>query len=281
MRRRTKVICTVGPASNDWATLKAMYEAGMNVVRINMSHATYDEAERTIRWVGTLNRQVRYAVPIILDTQGPEIRTGVLEEPVDLKTGSRAFLTSSNTDDGSHSLPVIEVQYPDFEDALSEGDTIRLDNGLINLKVLEKESRGLTCRVTDGGLLGSRRHVNLPGIHVNLPSITEKDKEDIAFAQKHDLSFIAQSFVRNAEDVEAMRDLLGTSHQWVKIISKIENHEGVENASQIAEISDAVMVARGDLGIETDMAALPALQRRLVERTIQQGTPMHRSNSSA
>lgn len=271
MRRRTKVICTIGPATNDWETLKAMYESGMNVVRINMSHASYDDAERTIRWVGTLNRQVRYAVPIILDTQGPEIRTGPLEEPMALTADMDVFMTSTTDDDGSHDLPVIEVQYRDFQDALSEGDTIRLDNGLINMVVLEKEPRGLKCRVRDGGLLRGRRHVNLPGIHVNLPSITEKDKEDVAFAQKHDLSFIAQSFVRNADDVEAMRELLGTSHQWVKIISKIENHEGVAHAAEIAEKSDGVMVARGDLGIETDMAALPTLQRNLVESTIRRG----------
>lgn len=243
----------------------------MNAVRLNMSHATHDDAERTIRWVGTLNRKVKYPVPVILDTCGPEIRTGALDNPIELKSGNRVFLSSRCKGYKEKQVPAIEVNYQDFERTLGEGESIRVDNGLINLKVIEKSKHGLLCNIVDGGLLKGRRHVNLPGVHLNLPAISAKDREDIVFAQKHDVSYIAQSFVRNGEDVETMRELLGESRRWVRIIAKIENHEGVANAGEIADKSNGVMVARGDLGIETDIAALPGLQRRLVEQTISLG----------
>ena len=269
--RRTKIICTLGPVSMNWDVIHAMYEEGMNAVRINMSHATYDDAARAIRWIRTLNRKVKYAVPVILDTSGPEVRTGVLSEPMELTTGQQVTLTSSDkavTQDGEQS---IYIGYPDFEDVLGEGDYIRIDNGLINLKVVTKQPEGLRCRVLDGGNLDSRKHVNLPGVHINMPSISDKDKSDIEFAKEQDVCFIAQSFVRSADDILQMRELLGESHRWVKVIAKIENFEGVEQAAAISKVADGLMVARGDLGIETDMAALPTLQRKLVETTLRKG----------
>ena len=273
-RRRTKIVCTVGPASNDWDTMRAMQEAGMDAVRINMSHASQDDAARTVELVHELNHELKYPIPIMLDTNGPEIRTERRSEPLRLQQGERVVVSGSNNPEGLENLPVIQVGYPRFENSVRVGDTIRLDNGLINLKVKEKTVQGLLCHVLDGGKLGSRKHVNLPGVYVELPSISAKDEEDVKFAKEHGVSFIAQSFVRSPADIQAMRSLLGESHQWVKVIAKIENQEGVKEVESIASASDAIMVARGDLGIETDISALPRLQRNLVQTTLKIDNPI-------
>ena len=269
--RRTKIICTVGPASNSWETIQGMYQAGMNVVRINMSHSKHEDALRAIRWVATLNRSARYTVPVLLDTAGPEIRTGKVDDPIRLRRGSRVHVSANGIGVQQQDFPCIEVSYPEFCEHLAVGDTIRLDNGLINLRVIAQEKGRLLCEVDDGGLLGSNKHVNLPGVHVNLPSITEQDKEDIRFGVANDICYVAQSFVRSAEDIRAMRELLGDSAQRVKIIAKIENQEGVANIEEIAAEAHGIMVARGDLGIETNLSELPFLQRTLVEKTVQAG----------
>ncbi len=266
MRRKTKIICTIGPASNSYSIIERLYRAGMSVVRINMSHATPDEANNAIHWVKTLNRKVKYPVPIMLDTQGPEIRTGALAKPLALRPGQKVFLTVEPLPEGHDGELSIEVQYPDLPDAVAVGDRVRLDNGLLNLDVLARHGRRLECRVVDGGELGSRKHVNLPGVAVNLPSITAKDRADIAFGVEQEIDYVALSFVRSADDVAEFRELLGPkSAKTVRIIAKIENQEGVRNAEAIAGAADGVMVARGDLGIETNIAELPGVQRNLVE----------------
>lgn len=273
MRRKTKIICTVGPATNSYPALERLYAAGMAVVRLNMSHATHAEAESAIHWVKTLNRKVKYPVPIMLDTQGPEIRTGLLAEPMRLRDGEEVFLDAqprSPRNQPALSAPdavrTIEVNYPGLPDAVAAGDRVRLDNGLVNVEVLAREGARLRCRVVDGGRLGSRKHVNLPGVAVDLPSVTAKDREDIAFGVAQEVDFVALSFARSAEDVAEARQLLGPKGgRTVKLVAKIENQEGVRQAEAIAAAADGVMVARGDLGIETDIALLPSVQRRLVE----------------
>lgn len=271
MRRRTKIICTVGPSSNDWETIRSMHEAGMDVVRINMSHSSHDEAAKTVALIQRLNRTLRHSVPILLDTKGPEIRTGERVEPINLVPGAEVLLSGKPRCEERPERMTINVGYSEFSKSLQIGDTIRLDNGLINLEVMEQVDDGLVCRVTDGGELGSRRHVNLPGVHVNLPAISAQDREDIAFAKENEISFIAQSFVRSADDVLALQELLGSSHQWMKIIAKIENHEGVQEAESISRVAYGLMVARGDLGIEMDIARLPRLQRQLVDIALRMG----------
>lgn len=271
MRRRTKIICTVGPSSNDWETIRSMHEAGMDVVRVNMSHSSHDEAARTVALIRKLNRTLRHTVPILLDTKGPEIRTGERVEPINLVPGAEVLLSGKPRCIERPERLTINVGYSEFAKSVQIGDTIRLDNGLINLEVMKQVDDGLVCRVTDGGELGSRRHVNLPGVHVNLPAISVQDREDIAFAKEHEISFIAQSFVRSADDVLALQELLGSSHQWVKIIAKIENHEGVQEAESISRVAYGLMVARGDLGIEMDIARLPRLQRQLVDTALRMG----------
>ena len=271
MLRRTKIICTIGPASNDFDTLNAMYEAGMNVARINMSHATHDDAARTIGWIKTLNRKAKYPVPVLIDTQGPEIRTAKLDRPLVLRKGTEVVLIPESRDYKGPVTSSLEVQFEGLKGAVSIGDTIVLDNGLINLRVSDQEPAAIRCAVLDDGEIGSRKHVNIPGVHINLPAITPKDRDDVAFGLDLDVDFIAQSFVRSHEDIAKMRELLGARNHGVHIVAKIENREGAKNIGSIAKAADGLMVARGDLGIETDIATLPNLQRQLVRSSFQSG----------
>ncbi len=268
-RRRTKVICTIGPATSSFNGLKKLYEAGMNVVRINMSHSDHANARKIIGWIKTLNRQIESPIPILLDTQGPEIRTGELEHPMQLNEGEIVRLTVR--DPNMVETKSIQVNYEEIVDAVDVGRIVTLDNGLINFEVLEKSSNHLTCKVIDGGTLGSRKHVNLPGVRINLPAITDKDRKDIRFGVEHDVDFVALSFVRRPEDVRELRDFLGAKQNTIKIIAKIEDQEGVTNIHEIVQLADGVMVARGDLGIETNIADLPNVQRRIVHSAAQWG----------
>jgi pyruvate kinase len=249
--------------------LAGLHGAGMNVVRLNMSHADHEGAAKIVNWIRTLNRQVRYPVAILLDTQGPEIRTGDMAQPMELKTGDVVSLTVRGEIDVEHRS--IQVNYADLVSSVDVGDRITIDNGLINFEVLEKNGALLTCRVIDGGMLGSKRHVNLPGVRVNLPSITEKDVRDIQFGIAHDVDFIALSFVRTADDIVKLRGLLGDKAQNVKVIAKIEDQEGVSNIDSIVDVADGIMVARGDLGIETNIAEMPNLQRTIVRKCTMHG----------
>ncbi|MEM7080118.1 MAG: pyruvate kinase [Pseudomonadota bacterium] len=267
--RRTKIVCTIGPATTSFPKLKALYEAGMNVVRLNMSHADHATAKKIINWIKTLNRQIPQPVAILLDTQGPEIRTGILDNPMELTKGEEVTLTVRDPEQVE--TKSIHVNYAELVDVLEVGKIVTVDNGLLNFEVLEKRDKQLRCRVVDGGTLGSRKHVNLPGVRVNLPAITAKDRRDIAFGVENDVDFIALSFVRSADDVQELRDFLGSKQNTIKIIAKIEDQEGVTNVHEIVKLSDGVMVARGDLGIETDIADLPNVQRRIVHSSAKWG----------
>ncbi len=269
MRRRTKIICTIGPATASFEGLKALCEAGMDIVRINMSHSDHESAAKIINWIKTLNRHVNYPVPVLLDTQGPEIRTGVLETPMELNSGDVVALSVRDGDLVEQRS--IHVNYTELVDVVEVGRIITVDNGLMNFRVLQKKDHQLTCEVIDGGTLGSRKHVNLPGVRVNLPAITSKDRDDIAFGMANDVDFIALSFVRSPDDVVELQQLLGRKRQSTKIVAKIEDQEGVNNIHQIVAVADGVMVARGDLGIETDIADLPNVQRRIVHACARQG----------
>jgi len=233
----------------------------MNIVRLNMSHADHASSTKVINWIKTLNRKVKYPVAILLDTQGPEIRTGEINEPMDLAAGDEVSISVLPEDVERSS---ILIDYHELIDVLHVGSKLTVDNGLINFEVLEKEGPRMRCKVLDGGSLGSRRHVNLPGVRVNLPAITAKDRNDIAFGVSHDVDFIALSFVRSAADIEELGGVLGSKAKNIKIIAKIEDQQGVTNVREIVGAADGIMVARGDLGIETNIADLPNVQRRIV-----------------
>ncbi len=270
--RLTKIICTIGPACDQIPTLEAMANAGMNVARINMSHGSRESHLAIVRNLKSLNKKLNHPIAILADLQGPEIRTGELKEALDLKIGDEFTFTISpgqNTEERS-----VFVNYPDIVHDMHVGDKVALDNGLINLEVLSVSDHALRCRVLDGGTLGSRKHVNLPGIRVNLPSITEKDKSDIEFAADEDFDFIALSFVRSPDDVLEARSIIEDKGGHTRLIAKIENREGVDNFSEILKVADGVMVARGDLGVEIPLEELPIAQRRMVRECAIAGKPV-------
>lgn len=267
--RKTKIICTIGPATESFEMLQKLAHAGMNVVRLNMSHGDQASHTKVIKAIKRLNRELPYPVAVLLDTQGPEIRTGERDNDLNLQTGDIISVVARGTQDvEEHSLM---VNYADLIADMDVGDRLTVDNGLINLEILEKQERVMRCRVIDGGVLKSKRHVNLPGIRVNLPAITEKDKADILFGMEMDVDYIALSFVREASDITQLHTLLAEKAGKIKVIAKIENQEGVENIDAIINAADGIMVARGDLGCEVDFWELPNIQRRIVRSCAQQG----------
>jgi pyruvate kinase len=271
--RLTKIICTLGPASFSSEMIEKLATAGMNVARLNMSHGDHESHLLSIRRIRSLNRTLNHPLAILLDLKGPEIRTGEVRESLHLAVGeiyTVTVLPNANTEEQS-----IHIDYQDMVTHLKVGDRITVDNGIINLEVLEVRVHDLRCRVLDGGKLGSRKHINLPGVRVNLPSITDKDRVDIRFGVEHDVDFIALSFVRNAEAVlDARKVIEDAGGHHAKIISKIENQEGVENFDSILEVSDGIMIARGDLGCEVDFADLPVIQREINRKCVMAGKPV-------
>ncbi|MDD9940413.1 MAG: pyruvate kinase [Myxococcales bacterium] len=271
--RLTKIICTLGPASGSSEMIERLANAGMNVARLNFSHGDQASHLLTIRRVRSLNRRLNHPIALLLDLQGPEIRTGEVSENIHLDVGETYTLTVVPNADPEERT--IHVDYRHMAEHLTVGDRITVDNGLINLEVLEVLDNGLRCRVTDGGKLGSRKHINLPGIRVNLPSITEKDRRDILFGIEHDVDFIALSFVRSAEAVrDARRIIEEAGGHHAKIVSKIENQEGVDHFDEILAESDAIMVARGDLGVELEFEELPSIQREIARKCVLAGKPV-------
>jgi len=267
--QKIRIICTIGPATESYEMLKKMYEAGMNIVRLNMSHGTHESHAKVIKHIKTLNKKVEFPIPILLDTQGPEIRTGDLANDLNLQQGAIVSISARGPLDVEESS--IHIHYADLIETVNVGDKITVDNGLINFEVLEKTGRLMQCRVLDDGVLKSKRHVNLPGIRVNLPAITQKDEKDIAFGLAADVDYIALSFVREADDIRQLKQLMGNKVGKIKIIAKIEDQEGVRNLEDIIQESDGIMVARGDLGAEINLEDLPNVQRRIVRLCAENG----------
>lgn len=267
--RKTKIICTIGPDTSSYEMLRKLHEAGMDVVRLNMSHGDHDSCGRIIKSIRTLNQHTNRTIPILLDTQGPEIRTAELSEALNLETGSTISLVvrgAANVEESS-----IQVDYADFMEQVHVGDTVTVDSGMINLEVLTKQDRAMTCRVIHGGFLQSKRHVNLPGIRVNLPAITSKDREDILFGLEQAVDYIALSFTRAGSDIDELHELLGEQAKKVRVIAKIEDQEGVRNMKELVDKADGIMVARGDLGVEVDFVDVPNIQRSIVKLCAERG----------
>ena len=267
--RKTKIICTIGPATDSLEMLENLANAGMNVARLNMSHGTHESHRKVIDAIRVLNLKLNHPIAVLLDTQGPEIRTGDMANDLHLNDGDTISIVARGAEDVESSS--IHINYEDLITDVGIGDIITVDNGLINLEVLSKEERVMQCKVIDGGLLKSKRHVNLPGIRVNLPAITEKDRRDIEFGMSLDVDFIALSFVRQAEDIRELRELLGDKAETIKIIAKLEDQEAVTNMVEIIEAADGVMVARGDLGVEVPLEVLPRIQRRILRTCAEMG----------
>jgi len=254
----TKIICTIGPASDSPKKMEELAEAGMNIARLNFSHGTHHSHKKIIEQIRKLNKDRQYPIAIMLDTQGPEIRTG--DKVITLISGKRVCVTIPPNEESEGTL---FVNYVDLKDDLKDGSCISLDGGLMSLKVCGKNKKGLDCEVIDGGFVKAHRHVNLPGAIVKLPGITETDKQDIFFGIEQKLDVIALSFVRSSETIREVRASLGVHAQQIKLIAKIENQEGVERLEEIVQEADGVMVARGDLGSEVELEEVPQIQRRI------------------
>lgn len=267
--RKTKIICTIGPVTESIEMLEKLAFAGMNIARLNMSHGSHESHAKIIQSLKQLNTKLDHPVAILLDTQGPEIRTGDMANDLHLDEGDTLSIVARGAENVEESS--IQINYEDLINDVDIGDTITVDNGLINLQVLEKQERVMQVKVIDGGLLKSKRHVNLPGIRVNLPAITEKDRRDIQFGMDQGVDFIALSFVREANDIQQLRDILGERANEIKIVAKLEDQEAITNMVEIIEAADGVMVARGDLGVEVPLEVLPRIQRRIIRTCAEMG----------
>ncbi len=270
--RKTKIICTLGPATETAEMLRAMVEAGTNIFRLNMSHATHDWVRTIVPRIRAVARELDVIVGILMDTQGPAIRTGDLPTKIELKPGEIfEFTVRGERSEEAHS---VDVNYDGLVEDIEVGDTVLVDNGVIHMKVLAKSGHKVRCQVLTAGLLGSRRHINLPGVKVNLPPLTDKDLADVALGAELHVDFVALSFCREASDVELLRKVLWEHGSQARIIAKIEDQLAVRNLDGIIQTADAIMVARGDLGIECPMEDLPIIQRRIVKRCLRFGRPV-------
>jgi pyruvate kinase len=266
--KKTKVVCTIGPASEMKDCLeKLIGTAGMNVMRMNFSHGDYEEQGFRIKNVKELNKEKNWNVGMALDTKGPEIRTGYLknDEPVMIHTGDKIRITMDYSYLGDANK--VAISYPGLYDDIEVGGRILIEDGLLTLKVVEKDAKvkELICEAQNDRKLKNKRNCNVPGVILNMPYISPKDKADMEFACDQGLDFIFASFVRRADDIKQIRDILaakGNTH--VKVISKIENQEGVRNMQEIIALSDGVMVARGDLGVDVDAWDLPEIQKEMI-----------------
>ena len=268
MYKKTKIVATISDARCDVGLIQRLYDAGMNVVRLNTAHQDAAGMKRVIDNV----REVSSHIGVLVDTKGPEVRTTATDAPIAYAKGDVVRIV------GDASLRTtkecIAVTYGQFATDVPEGAQVLIDDGELGLRVEYKEGNALLCRVENDATLGSRKSVNVPGVRINLPALTERDRQNIAFAIDYDVAFIAHSFVRSAADVLKVRAMLDEAGSDIRIIAKIENQEGVDHIDEILEAADGIMIARGDLGIEVRQELIPGIQRRLVDKAIRAHKPV-------
>ena len=270
--RRTKIIATIGPATASSAMIANLIEAGMNVARINMSHASHDALRISVKAIREAAHARQRHVGILMDTQGPAIRTGDLSVPLDLTPGQEFVLTVRG--ERSEEQRSVDVNYENFVNDINVGDVVLIDNGQIHMKVLAKQANKVECQVLTPGTLGSRRHINLPGVKISLPALTAKDLADVELGLELGVDFIALSFVREAKDIRQLRAVIDRASHRPLVLAKIEDREAVENLNAIIQEADGIMVARGDLGIEVPYEELPIIQRKAVKTCLRIGRPV-------
>ena len=264
--KKTKIVCTMGPSTDDKEVLRSIIRGGMDVARFNFSHGTHPEQKARMDMLKMVREEEHSNTAILLDTKGPEIRTGVLKDGKKVKLEAGEMLTLT-PEDIMGDAQKVSITYEGLAEDVDRGKKILIDDGLIELEVVKKVGRDIVCRILNGGELGERKGINVPNVPVRLPAITEKDKEDIKFGVEQDIDFIAASFVRNAECILEIRAYLKSLHaQYIPIIAKIENAEGIRNIDEIIRAADGIMVARGDLGVEIPAEELPYLQKMLIQK---------------
>lgn len=267
--KKTKIICSIGPSSYDPNVMTKMVLNGMDVARINFSHATIDEREKVVSSVKEVRRATGKNVAILYDTKGPEFRCGMMENDcIELVEGKTIRLVKENCLGNDKRF---SVNHASAIESLNVGNVVLLENGLMKIEVISKEIDGVTCKIIVGGTLGNKKSLSAPGVKLDIPFISDIDKEDIIYAVEHEADFIALSFVSTKEDVLEVRDILKEYNSNVLLISKIESMTGIENIKEILEVSDGVMVARGDLGVEAPMEELPFLQKLIIDEARRQG----------
>jgi pyruvate kinase len=270
--RRTKIVCTLGPSSNTKEEIERLYRAGMNVVRINFSHGTHEGHKQTIGYVREVAEKVGYAIPVLMDLQGPKIRVGQMKDDAQvIKTGDMVRLTSEEVEGTSELVP---IDYPHLADDSQVGNQILIDDGLLELRIVKKGSDGIVAKVVVGGVLKSRKGVNLPDVDISMSSLTEKDKKDLEFGLKVGVDYVAMSFVRSARDVQDVISRIRAAGSNAAIIAKIEKPEAVKVIDDIIEETDGIMVARGDLGIEIPSEQVPLVQKKIIEKCRVAGKPV-------
>ena len=271
--KRTKIVCTLGPASEKEEVLRELIKSGLNVCRMNFSHGSHEEHKGRMDLVKKIREELGQPTAILLDTKGPEIRTGQFDMPeVLLEEGQQFTITMK---DVMGNKEMCTVSYKGLANDVKAGDTILIDDGLVGLTVKEVNGDDIVCEVQNSGIVKNHKGVNVPGVKVNLPAITEKDRSDIEFGIEQGIDFIAASFVRKVSDVLAIREILEENNaEHIKIISKIENQEGVDNLDEIIEVSDGIMVARGDLGVEIPTEEIPVVQKLMIKKCNEAGKPV-------
>ena len=270
--RKTKIIATLGPATESPEMIGSLIDAGLNIFRLNMSHATHEWVRRVVKDIRAAAAARRICIGILMDTQGPAIRTGDLRVPLKLRPGEKFIFTVRGAK--SEEVNSVDVNYAEFVDDIHVDDVVLVDNGAIQMKVLAKHGNKVECEILTDGQLGSRRHINLPGVKVSLPAMTEKDLADIKLGLDLAVDYIALSFVRTAKDMKQLRKIVSKARRQPLCVAKIEDQQAIKNLDSIVQESDAVMVARGDLGIEVPYEELPIIQRKIVKTCLHVGRPV-------
>ncbi len=268
--RKTKIICTLGPSTDSEETLKALINAGMNVGRFNFSHGLYDEQENRLAMLEKVREELDVPVAALLDTKGPEIRLTTFEKgSVVLKEGQEFTLTTKEVEGNEN---IVGISYKDLPSDVEKGVHILIDDGLIDMEVLEVSSTDIKCRVVNGGKISDRKGVNVPNVDLTMPFLSPKDRKDLIFGVQHGFDFIAASFVRTADDVREMRAFLKEyGGDDIQIIAKIESYQGIKNIDAIIKEADGVMVARGDMGVEIPLEDVPAIQKMIIKKGYKAG----------
>ena len=263
--KKTKIICTMGPNTSDKNIMMELAKNGMDVARFNFSHGDYEEHQGRLELLKDVRKELDIPVAALLDTKGPEIRTGQLKDgkKVTLKEGQTYTLTTREVT-GDDTIGYIN--YSGLNSDVAPGNKILIDDGLIEMDVVEVKDTDIICTVVNGGELGEKKGVNVPNVKIKLPALTDKDKEDIRFGIKHGFDFIAASFVRTADCIREIKEMLEEQGSSMKVIAKIENAEGIENLDAIIEAADGIMVARGDMGVEIPAEKVPHIQKKIIRK---------------
>ena len=271
--RKTKIICTLGPSTEKEGVMRNMMLAGMNIARFNFSHGSYEEHKGRLVKLRALRDELGLPVAALLDTKGPEIRLKKFKNGAETLSAGDKFTLTSRDVEGTKDI--CSITYKDLPADVVPGSTIMLDDGLIQLRVdAVKDGTDIQCTILNNGKIKDNKGINVPGVHLTMPYMSQRDKEDILFAIENDYDFIAASFVRTAQDVYEIRKILNEHDSHIRIIAKIENREGVQNVDAILAAADGVMVARGDLGVEIDFTEIPMIQKDIIERSFRFGKPI-------